>query len=127
MELSIDMPAFLYGFGYEDKDEMEYNRLTNSDFESSTGVLIDAPSEADALAWGIEISEAFLRHIHRDPAVSWKALNYAHWIEADPESCSWKHCLSFFPRVRVGELPDFSQMTSEAYVRWSKEHGLRDA
>jgi hypothetical protein len=81
------MPTFLYGFGYEHKDEMEYNRRTGSDLESSTGVFIDAPSGADALAWGREISEAFLRHAHGDPAVSWKALNYAHWIEADPASC----------------------------------------
>jgi hypothetical protein len=121
------MPTFLYGFGYEDKDEMEYNRRTDSDFESSTGVFIDAPSETDALAWGREISEAFLRHAHGDPAASWKALDYAHWIEADPASCSWKHCLSFFPRVRVGEFPDFSRMTPEAYSDWSREHESRDA
>jgi hypothetical protein len=106
---------------------MEYNRRTGSDFESSTGVFIEAPSDADALAWGSEISEAFLRHAYGDSAISWKALDYAHWIEADPASCSWKHCLSFFPTVRVGQFPEFSQMTAEAYARWCREHGLRDA
>jgi hypothetical protein len=121
------MPTFLYGFGYEQKDEMDHNRATGSDFESSTGVFIDAPSEADALAWGCEISEAFMRYAHGNPSVSWRALRYAHWIEPDPESCSWKHCLSFFPKVRVGEFPDFARMTTQAYVDWSKEHGLPGA
>ena len=64
------MPTFLYGFGYEQKDEMDYNRRTGSDLESSTGVFIDAPSEAEALAWGYEISEAFLRYAHGAPSVS---------------------------------------------------------
>ena len=121
------MPTFLYGFGYEQKDEMECNRRTGSDSESSTGVFIDALSEADALVWGREISEAFLRYTHDDPVVSWKTLGYAHWIEEDPQTCPWKHCLSFFPRVCVGELPDFSQMTAEAYVRWGRENGSQDA
>jgi hypothetical protein len=121
------MPRFLYGFGYEQKDEMAHNLRTGSDFESSTGVFIDAPSEAEALAWGREISEAFLRHAHGDPSVSWRALGYTHWIEPDPASCSWKHCLSCFPTVRVGEFPDFSRMTPQAYADWCKEQGLPGA
>ena len=68
-----------------------------------------------------------MRYAHGDPSVSWRALRYAHWIEPDPESSSWKHCLSFFPKVRVGEFPDFARMTTKAYVDWSKEHGLPDA
>jgi hypothetical protein len=118
------MPAYLYGFGYEQKDEMDYNRRTGADFESSTGVFIDAPSEAEALEWGREICEAYVRYEHGDPSISWRHLGYAHWIEPDPETCSWKHCLSFFPRVRVGEFPDFSRMTTKAYQDWSREHGL---
>ena len=121
------MPIFLYGFGYEDKIDMECNRRTGSDYESSTGVFIDAGSEEEALEWGREISEAFVRYEHDDPSVSWRALGYAHWIEHDQESGSWKHCLSFFPRVRVGEFPDFSRMTTKAYVDWCKENGLQDA
>ena len=120
------MPTFLYGFGYEDKYEMDANRRNNSDWESSKGVFIDAPSEADALQWGREIAEAFLRYEHDDPSVSWKALGYADWIEPDPSSCVWKHCLSFFPSVRVGEFPELSRMTTAAYVAWCKEHGLED-
>lgn len=95
------MPEFLYGFGYEQKDEMEYNRRTDSDFESSTGVFIDAATEAESREWGREIAEAFVHYAHDDPSISWRAIGYADWIEQDPESSSWKHCLLFFPRVRA--------------------------
>jgi hypothetical protein len=118
------MPTFLYGFGYEDKIDMEVNRRLGTDYESSTGVFIDAASEEGVLEWGREISEAFLRYEHDDPSISWRAIGYAHWIESDPPSCDWKHCLSFFQRVRVGEFPDFSRMTTEAYYDWCRENGL---
>jgi len=68
------MPTFPYGFGFEQKDEMDYNRRAGSDFELLTGVFIEAASEAEALKWGREISEAFVRRAHGDPSVSWRAL-----------------------------------------------------
>jgi|ERR1043166_4469066 hypothetical protein len=119
------MPTYLYGFGYEDKLEMECNDRTGSDYESSKGVFIEASSEAEALTWGCEIAELFMRHEHDgDPSISWRARGYAHWIQPHPETSSWSHCLPFLQRVRVGELPDFSRMTSRAYVEWSKANGL---
>ena len=90
------MPTFLFRFGYEDALEMKCNAGTGSDYESSNGVFIEADSEADALAWGCEIAEQFMKHEHGAPSISWRALGYAHWIETDPETCSWRHCLSFF-------------------------------
>ncbi len=45
------MPTYLFGFGYEDALEMKCNAETGSDYESSTGVFIEADSEAEALAW----------------------------------------------------------------------------
>ena len=112
------MPDYLFCFGYEDRDQAAVNESHCTDYESSTGVFIDAPDEHEALKWGQEIAERFLHHERQDVTVSWRGNRYGHWIEKDPEHSPWAHCLSSLPRVRVGQLPDFSTMTHEAYAAW---------
>jgi hypothetical protein len=42
-----------------------------------------------------------------------------------PETGCWSHCLDFFLRVRVGQMPDFERMGTAAYGRWQeKQSGL---
>jgi hypothetical protein len=119
------MSSYLFGFGYEDALEMKCNAEWGTDYESSTGVFIEANSEEEATAWGCEIAEAFMRYENDgDPSISWRACGYAHWIEANPETSDWSHCLSYFQRVKVGEFPDFDRMTSRAYVEWCKANGI---
>ena len=118
------MPSYLFIFGYEDSVEMKCNDECGTDYESSKGVLIEAVSPEEALAWGREIAEAFMRHENDgDPSISWRARDYAHWIEPHPERSSSSHCLSFFQRVKVGGFPDFARMTSRAYVDWLRANG----
>ena len=120
------MPSYLFGFGYEGPLEMKCNDETGSDYESSVGVFIEADSETEALAWGCEIAERYMKHEHGgDPSISWRARGYAYWIESHPETSSWSHCLTFFQRVTVGEFPVFARMTSRAYVEWSRANGQK--
>lgn len=117
------MNAYLFGFGYEDPDDLRSNRETGDDAECSTGVFIHAPDAQAAVAWGSKIAEAFMKYVHGDPAISWIALGYASWIEDDPGQCDWSHCLDFLPHVSVGQMPDLQSLTSEAYAQWLEGKG----
>lgn len=119
------MNKYFYCFGYEDKFEIETNKSTGTDFESSTGVYIFAETEEDALIWGNEVSEQFFKLVHDDINLSWKKFNYAYWIEYDLKNSGWEHCLEFFPEVKCGLLPDLSLMTTEAYVEWCKKNKVK--
>ena len=116
--------SYLVGFCYH---EPGANKMAQSglmeDYESSTGVFIDAPSADEALAWGETVAEALFRHIHGDASLDWKAAGYFAWIEESPQTGSWKHCLGFFPRVAIGQMPDFERMNGDAYLQWMDEHG----
>ena len=98
-----------------------WNQGVLEDYESSTGCFIDAPSSEDAVAWGEIIGSALLQHLNADQSLDWKGFGYYCWIEESPDTSQWKHCLAYFQRVTVGELPDFSQMTSEAYRLWTEQ------
>lgn len=102
------MEKYLYYFGYQDQEEFEFN-----DGEGSTGVFIQAENEKQALQWGREISEAFMKYIHRNDTLSWKAIGYAHWVEKNYYESDWSHCLDFFQVVKVGVFPQFYEMTTE--------------
>ena len=92
------------------------------DYESSTGVFIDAPSAEGALAWGETIAAALFRHVNHDPSLDWKGFGYFAWIEPSPATSAWKHCLGFFPRVAVGTMPDFDRMGADAYQEWMERN-----
>ena len=96
---------FLYIFGFEDPIEHEVNESVGTDFESSRLILISAKTEAEALAWGREISERFVAHLYRDSTVSWKTSNFASWIDQTPER-TLSIALGPIPEVTVGEYPD---------------------
>jgi hypothetical protein len=122
------MPEFLVGVMFHEPEPFaQWNRGLIEDYESSTGLFVDADSAADALVWGEQVGQVLLRYVNRDGTLDWSALGYHCWLEEAPEKSGWGHCLSFFQRVRVGELPNLEQMTSAAYARWLEqchaEHG----
>jgi hypothetical protein len=113
------MPEYLVGIGYHEPEAFAlWNRGAIEDYESSTGVFVEADTPADALAWAGRVGEALLRHINGDPALDWKAFGYDCWLEESPAASGWGHCLDFFPHVRVGQMPDLDRMTTAAYRRW---------
>jgi O-acetyl-ADP-ribose deacetylase (regulator of RNase III) len=98
-------------FGYEDPREAVSNARSGTDFESSTGVLIDAPDVEDALRWGREVSQAFVTWLferENEPAPDWRAGNFAHWLEPDASE-AWA-ALANAPVVKVGQMPSFERL-----------------
>lgn len=113
------MTHFLIGLMYH---EAEAWRLRTSglleDYESSTGVFIDAESERAALAWGEHVAQELMRHVNRDEAIGWREFGYYCWVEKSPAESSWSHCLEFFQHIDAGAHPDYDAMGTAAYERW---------
>jgi hypothetical protein len=94
------MPVFVFRFGYWSPDDREANEA-GIDFESNEWVVIDAPDEAAALAWGCVVAERFVWQTY---GMSWQAKNFAHWVEP-LACCPWAAAR---PAVAVGEFPDLT-------------------
>ena len=102
----MSVARYLFCFGYEDPAEHQSNAQEGTDFESSAELWIEAPSEADALAWGAQVAEAFVRYIFEradQTPYSWIEANFAHWIDASSDSIE----ASF---VVPGAMPDFTTL-----------------
>jgi hypothetical protein len=103
------MRPFLYRFGFETPQQASDNELLGWDHEDSQAIWIIAPSEEVALNWGRAVSERFCAHLFNVPSVSWKSGNFAHWIEAAPESKFTHEDLERIPVIQCGEFPDFAK------------------
>ena len=66
------------------------------DFESSTGIFVDAVTAAEAVSWAEQVGEVLLRKLNDDETLAFTKLGYRCWIEGDPASSNWSHCLAFF-------------------------------
>jgi hypothetical protein len=95
---------YLFIFGYESPTERESNRTLGTDYESTGMVRILAADEVQAKAWGDEIAERFVSLLHQDPALSWRQMGFAAWIEPEPDEQLQQHW-DALPLVRVGEYP----------------------
>ncbi len=107
------MPRYLYIFTFQSPEQRAAaasNPATAE--ESSRGLFIRAEAEDQALAWGTEIAEAFVKTLFSDPAVSWKSLHYDHWLETRPEKEYPKDILAALPEVDCGQFPDFDRLRS---------------
>jgi hypothetical protein len=120
------MAEYLVGMKYHTPEGWDRYRLGIDvwNYESSTGIFINAPTSNAAIAWGEKIAEALFRRVNSDDTLDWKRFGYRCWIEKSPDTSHWKHCLSFFQRIKVGEWPDFEAMGSAAYIRWANENGI---
>ena len=101
------MPVFMFSFGFETPAQHRNNTAHGWDDEDARSVFIEADSADDALAWGREIAENFVRSLwssHPEASVSWSAGGFAHWIETDPERVAQARGCDV-PLVRVGQYP----------------------
>lgn len=99
------MKKYLYVFGYETPQQTAANRQNGWDDEDSQAVFIVANSENEALSWGREISETFVAQLFQDQSVSWKDMNYAHEIEANPTARYSNDELANIQVIQVGQWP----------------------
>jgi len=110
---------YLVGIMYHEPEPLaQWNRGLIEDYESSTGLFIEADSSDAAIGWGEEVGQVLLRHANGDPTLDWRTLGYYCWLEPSPRESGWGHCLDFFQHVRVGQMPDLARMTTAAYRRW---------
>jgi hypothetical protein len=117
--------TFLVGISYHEPEAWAlHQKGVLEDFESSTGLFVEAETAEQAKSWGDQVGQALLRSLNADDSLDWKGLGYFSWIETDLASSGWQHCLDFFQSVKVGEWPDPSKMGTEPYLRWAAEHGI---
>jgi hypothetical protein len=74
-------------------------------------------------AWGEAIGQAALPRLYSDDSLDWKSFGYFAWIEDSIEKSGCAHAVSFFQRVKVGEIPDLSKFTAKAYGEWAERPG----
>lgn len=116
------MPQYLIGIMFHDPEPFaQWNHGLIEDYESSTGLFVDADSTAEAVVWGEHVGQALLRHVNQDDSLDWRTFGYFCWVEESPMWSRWSHCLDFFLRVCVGEMPDLEQMGTAAYCRWQEK------
>jgi len=117
------MNTYLIGIMFHEPESWRlWNQGIIEDYESTSGLFVKANSSEEALSWGEIVGKSLLWFVNDDPSLDWNELGYYCWIESEPESSSWSHCLSFFQTVSVGTMPDLTQMTAEAYGNWQKEN-----
>ncbi|HWX21955.1 MAG TPA: hypothetical protein VN578_18800, partial [Candidatus Binatia bacterium] len=104
------MPRFLYIFGYQTPEQMNSSASSEAPEEASMAVFIEAQSADEALGWGRELSEEYGRRLFPGRALSWKSLNFAHWIEANPQQEYPADLLASLPVVPCGSYPDFDRL-----------------
>ncbi len=110
---------FLIGVMYHEPEAYDqWNRGLIEDYESSTGLFVEADSAEAAVAWGERVGQELLRHVNGGASLDWKSLGYFCRLEETPRDSGWGHCLDFFQHIRVGQWPDLDLMTTEVYTRW---------
>lgn len=116
------MPEFLVGIMFHEPEPFaQWNRGLIEDYESSTGLFVDAESPEAAKLWAEQVGAALLRHLNFDDSLDWKELGYFCWIVESPSTSDWRHCLGFFQHVRANEMPIIEKMGTAAYERWKKD------
>jgi hypothetical protein len=98
---------YLYIFGYQTPEQLARAAEDEHTEEASEAVFIEAESAEQALAWGRQISEEYVRSLFGDLVIDWKSKNFAHWVEEDPQNEYPKDILENIPVVSYGQHPDF--------------------
>lgn len=99
---------FLFCFGYETPGQTRANDSHGWDDENTQAVFIKASSMEEAISWGFEIAERFVDELYRAAhrSFSWKAGEYAWWIETDPEVIA--RARGSCAHVVAGEFPSLA-------------------
>jgi hypothetical protein len=98
---------YLYIFGYQTPDQMSPAAKEEHTEEASEAIFIEAESAEQALAWGREISQEYVRRLFGSKPVDWKSMDFAHWVEPEPQKEYPKDILESLPVVTYGKYPDF--------------------
>ncbi len=113
------LAKFLIGILYHEPESIAlWQKGFVEDCESSTGLFVKAETSDLALAWGEKVGQELLRRANADPTLNFNELGYYCWLEENPSTSQWQHCLDFFQVVGEGEFPDFDEMGTKAYKRW---------
>ena len=107
------MNRFLFRFGYCTPAQWASNNAHGWDDESSGAFFVKAESADAALDAGREVAEQFVRNLfvkaNSSEIPSWKASEFAFWIEENPLEAFAEKALQQLPEVSPGETPDFSR------------------
>jgi hypothetical protein len=118
------MAVYLIGIQFHEPESFAlWKKGVIEDYESSTGIFIEAVSEEVAIGWGEKVAQTLLCRANSDESLVWKDFGYFCWVEKQEDS-PWTHCFSFFQQIRTGEWPDFDQMGVDAYSRWASANGI---
>lgn len=116
------MPEFLVGFTYHEPDSYAlWQQGAIEDFETSTGLWVSAGTPEEAISLAQRVAEELHRHTNGDPSADWSGVGHHCWVVESPAESCWGHCLNFFQRVRVGEMPSLDRMGTAAFVRWQEQ------
>ena len=64
------MPEYLVGIVYHEPEAFAaWNRGATEDYESATGLYVEADTPEAALAWAGRVGEALLRHANADSSL----------------------------------------------------------
>jgi hypothetical protein len=97
----------LYIFSYQTPKQTGVSAREGYAEEASAALFIEAEVAEQALAWGREVSEEYVRRLFPGQTHSWKTLGYAHWIEPEPAQEYPAEVLARLPTVPCGTFPDF--------------------
>ncbi len=104
------MARYLYVFAYQTPAQVEAAARGGFAEEASEAVFIEADSAEQAMEWGQQISEEFIKSLFPQGEMSWKSQNFAHWIEAEPQAEYPADLLRRLPVVPCGVQPAFSNL-----------------
>jgi len=117
------MKKYLVGISYHEPEPYAlWGKGVIEDFESSTGIFINAASEEEAIAWAEKIAAKLFAKENPKETMSWESFGHDCWIEDDWEKSGWSHCLDFFQTVDVEQYPLFELMGTRAYSIWSESN-----
>lgn len=107
------MNRYLFRFGYCTPAQWISNNAHDWDDESSGAFFVIAESAESALVAGSEVADQFVRNLFVRSGArevpSWRASNFAFWVEENPSDFFSEETLQQLPEVNSGELPDFSR------------------
>lgn len=115
------MKKFLIGISYHEPETYKiWEDGIIEDYESSTGIFIQADSEKKAISWAEKIGDKLFKIVNPQETKDWKSFGHFCWVEKDWDKSGWSHCLDFFQDVKIGQFPDFDKMGTTAYKKWIK-------
>lgn len=88
------------------------------DYESSTGLFVNAKTEKEAIKWSRVVATNLLNYVNGTTNLTMEQFQHSCRLIQQPENSSWSHCLGFFQTVCVGEIPPLEKLTTDSYALW---------